>query len=280
MDVGSVNADAALSQGLAAKLGFEVDYKGGNFVIAATAGGCLGLGGEGSIGAAVGAAHIGEFFMCVAHQLKQADYSKLTDLMDRPIFAAYNQVLYLVEAGGRAWDDFANGTMGSTGYIKDEYNSAVSAAKRQGAEFIKKLEQKMRSRWGWFAYMPPEARGAMLASITDIMQQPQYANNYDLKVAAAYCVNELISTTQTGSHLDNTLDRITVAMGDAPGSGAAINAINTILSGTAYANSINAANTQLASAQPLIQRPFLRNDDHGFIVAQFPLPHPISTMTA
>ena len=63
VDVGSVNGDAALVQGLAAKLGFEVDYRSGNFVIAAKAGGCLGLGGEGSIGGAVEAANIGEFFM-------------------------------------------------------------------------------------------------------------------------------------------------------------------------------------------------------------------------
>ena len=116
----------------------------------------------------------------------------------------------------------------------------------------------------------------MLASIRDVMEQPQYASNYDLKVAAAFCVNELISTTQTGSHLDNTLDRITVAMGDAPGSGAAIASINAILAGTSFANTINRAEIQLAKAQPLIQRPFLRNDDPSFYAAQFPLQHPAS----
>ena len=108
------------------------------------------------------------------------------------------------------------------------------------------------------------------------MQQPQYADNYDLKVAAAFCINELISTTQTGSHLGNTLDRITVAMGDAPGSGAVIASINTILAGTSFANTINRAEIQLARAQPLIQRPFLRNDEPNFYAAQFPLQHPAS----
>lgn len=276
VDVGSVNADAALIQGLAAALGMEVSYRNGSFVIAVKAGACLGLGGEGALGAKVGVAHVGEFFMCVAHQLKQADYTKLTGLMKEPIFKAYNEILFMVMVEGRALGDFANGSMLLVEKIRTEYIKVLNSAKQQGADFIKKLETKMRAKWGWYAYMPPEARGAMLASILDVMQQPQFASNYDLKVAAAFCVNELISTTQTGSHLDNTLDRITVAMGDAPGSGAAIASINAILAGTSFANTINRAEIQLAKAQPLIQRPFLRNDEPSFYAAQFPLQHPAS----
>ena len=276
VDVGLVSADASLIQGLAATLGLEIDYRSGSFVIAAKAGGCLGLGGEGALGAKVGVAHVGEFFMCVAHQLKQADYTKLTGLMEERIFKAYNQILFMVMAQGRALSSFVDNANNSLDLITKGYQGALNAAKQQGADFIKKLETKMRAKWGWYAYMPPEARGAMLASIRDVIEQPQYASNYDLKVAAAFCVNELISTTQTGSHLDNTLDRITVAMGDAPGSGAAIASINAILAGTSFANTINRAEIQLAKAQPLIQRPFLRNDEPSFYAAQFPLQHPTS----
>ena len=46
-DVASVNVGVSAIQGLAASMGFQCDYRGGNFVIAASAGACLGLGGVG-----------------------------------------------------------------------------------------------------------------------------------------------------------------------------------------------------------------------------------------
>ena len=54
-------------------------------MISAEAGGSLELGGEGALGAKVGVAQLGEFFLCVAHRLKQADFTKLTGLMELPI---------------------------------------------------------------------------------------------------------------------------------------------------------------------------------------------------
>lgn len=80
-------------------------------------------------------------------------------------------------------------------------------------------------KWGWFAYMPPEARGAMIATITDIMSMPLYASNSDLRQLAAFSINELIGTTQAAGHQNNTLDRITTAMGDVPGRNASEGAI-------------------------------------------------------
>lgn len=64
-DIASVGAGVAAIQGLAAKLGLEVGYKNGNFVIAAKAGGCLGLGGSGNFACSVGADQIAQMFMCV-----------------------------------------------------------------------------------------------------------------------------------------------------------------------------------------------------------------------
>jgi hypothetical protein len=216
----------------------------------------------------------------VAHQLKQADYKKIAGLMKSDIFEAYNNILFMVTAGEKTLDAFADSVMLTPAAVSDRYIEVIYTIKQRGANFIKLLEQKLRSQWGWYAYMPPEARGAMIASIADIMQQPQNVGNRDLQLMAAFSVNELISTTQTTSHLDNTLDRITVAMGDVSGSAYGVNTINSLLQGTPYADAINRANTQLASAQPLIQRPFLRNDEPSFIAAQFPLQHPASTMTA
>ena len=85
--------------------------------------------------------------------------------MQGEIFKAYNEILFMVVAQGRALGDFTNGSIVFIEKISKEYEKSVNAAKKQGADFIKELEQKMRAKWGWFAYMPPEARGAMLASI-------------------------------------------------------------------------------------------------------------------
>jgi hypothetical protein len=274
VDVASVGAGVAAIQGLAANAGFEVGYNKGNFVVAVNAGGCLGLGGSGNIACTVGADSIGQFFMCVAHQLKQADYSKLTALMKSDIFYAFNQVMYMVTVGERELKTFGAGVIETTKDVQDAYDKAVNAARAKGERFIREIETLLRGKWGWFAYMPPEARGAMIASITDVMSIPQYASNSDLRLLAAFSINELIGTKQSTGHLDNTLDRITTAMGDAPGRNASEGTIKMILAGTQFEGAIERAAIQLAKASPLIQRPFMRNDEFSFIVAQMPLHHP------
>lgn len=272
-DVASVGAGVAAIQGLAAKLGFEVGYNNGKFVVAANAAGCLGLGGSGNIACTVGADSIGQFFMCVAHQLKHADYTKLTGLMKSDIFYAFNHVMYMVAMGERELREFGKGTIQTTVFIEGAYNKAVNAARAKGDRFIQEIEAQLRGKWGWFVYMPPEARGAMTASITEIMSMPKYANNSELRQLAAFSINELIGTMQSEGHIKNTLDRITTAMGDVPGRGASIGAINAILAGTQFAGAIDRADIQLAKASPLIQRPFLRNDESSFLMAQLPLHH-------
>lgn len=95
VDIAKVSTGVAAIQGLAAKLGLQCDYKEGRFVIAAKAGLCLSLGGSGSVALEVGAEQIGQFFMCMAHQFKQADYRKVADLMQQEAFETFNRILYL-----------------------------------------------------------------------------------------------------------------------------------------------------------------------------------------
>ena len=208
--------------------------------------------------------------MCIAHQLKQADYKKMGELMKQDTFDTFNQILYLVVANGQRLESFV-GKIDET--INIEYRNTVSTLRKKGAHFIKELEQQLKSGWGWYAYMPPEARGAMIASITDVMRSPQNTNNNDLRQLAAFSINELLATTQSPGHLDNTLDRITVAMGEVPGRNNGVQSINAVIAGTAFAGCIDRAEIRIARASPLMGRPFLRNDDGDFIVAQFPLHH-------
>ena len=274
-DVASVTAGVAAMQGLAAKLGFEVGYKNGNFVIAAKASACLGLGGSGNIGCKVGADTISQFFMCIAHQLKQADYSKLKELMAEDVFKAVNQIFYLITAAGRDIREFAHMASGTLDAIDREYRSAVQSLEQRGEQFIQELQRQLSAGWGWYSYMPPEARGAVLASISDVMAMPQYASNSDLRQVAAYSVNELLATTQTGSHLDNTVDRITVAIGDASADGSGPARINMIVASTSFDGALEAAIARTSDMQPLLGRPFVRNDlASDRLAAQLSLDHP------
>jgi hypothetical protein len=278
VDIGSVGVGAAAIQGLAASLGFEVGYKNGNFVIAAKASGCLGLGGEGSFAAKGGVDEIGQLFMCVLYQLKQADYSKLTDLMDERIFKAFNQVLSMVATGSMTLREFVSfgKRLRDTDAIADEYENFIKGVRSRGSDFIQRLEHTFTRKWGWYAYAPPETRGAIIASINEAMNTPATLANWDARQSAAFVVSELIYTTQSSAQLDNMLDRITVAMGDVPGQSLGRTTIEKLVAGTRYEGCVDQACTRMASAHPVMHRPFMRNDEADFVVAKLPLHHPSS----
>ena len=270
-DVAKISVGVSAIQGLAATLGFECDYRNGRFVIAAKAGACLGLGGSGSVACEVGAEQVAQFFMCIAQQLKQADYKKMAKLVTLTAFELFNQILYLQVATGEKIEDFIGVEVRN---IKDQYNFLIKAARESGDQLIRKIENQLRPGWGWFSYMPPESRGALIRSIADVCNSSQYSNDYDLRKLAAFSINELLSTTQSKGHLDNTLDRINVAMGSESERNQGIQLIKSIVTGTKFTDCVERCSVQVAQATPLMGRTFLRNDEPEFSIARFPLHHP------
>jgi hypothetical protein len=170
VDMAAVSADAALIQGLAATLGFECTYRNGNFAVAAKAGACLGLGGSGSVGAKVGAEQIAQFFMCIAHQLKQSDYRKIPQLIAEGDFYIFNQIMYLSPSPEEDELESFVGTQ-AIDSIKNNYKEISSSIKKLGGKFIKTIEENLKSGWGWHSYLPPESRGAMIKSILEALGQ-------------------------------------------------------------------------------------------------------------
>jgi hypothetical protein len=271
VDMAAISTDVSLIQGLAASLGFECNYRNGSFVIAAKAGACLGLGGSGSVATKVGIEQIGSFCMCIAHQLKQADYKKISNLMSENAFKILNRIFYLVVAANRTLESFVGKEEEIINLI---YAESLKSIKNMGDQALRQLERTMKSGWGWHAYMPPEARGAVIASIIDVLQQPQNSPNNELRKLAAFSINELMSTTQSTGHLYNTLDRITVAMGEEPGRNRGIQLINSVVGGTIFDDCVARCETKLAKATPLVGRPFMRNDEPDFLFAHLSLHHP------
>ena len=270
VDMASVSADASLIQGLAATLGFECSYRNGNFVIAAKAGACLGLGGSGSVGSKVGIEQIAQFFMCIAHQLKQADYKKIPQLIAEKEFYIFNELMYLSITSGRALESFVGARVDQ---IKRTYQDIVARAQQSGDQFIKELELKISSGWGWHVYFPPEARGALINTVIESLKNSNLLNN-DLRKSAAFSINELMSTTQSARHLDKTLERITFSIGQQSDRTLALQSINNITAGTPFENCAERCEMRLATANPLIGRPFLRNDDPDIKIAELSLHHP------
>ena len=274
-DVAKVGGGVSAIQGLAAALGFECDYRKGKFVIAAKAGLCLGLGGSGSVACEVGEAEIGQFFMCIAHQLKQVDYRKVPDMMGELAFITFNQILFLHVSASKKIEDFIGMTVDR---IDEKYRDVLEQIKYDGKEMVRKIEEQLRSGWGWFSYMPPESRGALISSIAEVVNQPLYSNDFELRKLAAFSINELLSTTQSSGHLSNTLDRVNLAMGLESDRNHGVAIIKSAVDGTKFADCISRCTTQLAQATPLLGRAFLRNDEPAFSLAQFPLHHPAYTV--
>lgn len=270
VDMASVSGDVALIQGLAATLGFECAYRNGSFVVAAKAGACLGLGGSGSVGAKVGREQIAHFFMCIAHQLKQSDYKKIPQLMVEANFYIFNKILYLSTVANRNLESFINVKARE---INDKYDQIQTSLHETSEIFIKRIEQQLKAGWGWYSYMPPESRGAIIKNIADAFNDSKPSVKYDLRQSASFILNELISTTQSIRHLDNTLDRVTVAMGQKSDRNQAMQLINSIIEGTIFEKCVSRCEVRLASTSPLLGRPFLRNDEPDFRVAEFPLHH-------
>jgi hypothetical protein len=270
VDMASIGTDAAFIQGISAKLGFECEYRDGKFVIAAKASSCLGLGGEGNVAAKVGIAEIGQFVMFVAHQLKQADYKKIAFLMSAPSFFLLNQMLYLNVIAGQKLENFI-GVQEIN--INELYNKTTSTIVQRGTEAIKKLENQLKSGWGWYAYMPPEARGALISSISTILQAPENLKNMEMRKIAAFSVNELMATIQSPGHFFNTIDRVTTLIGKDGGRDKGVKIIESIVKDTAFDGCLNRCEFQVQKSSPLLGRPFLRNDFPEFKFAQFPLHH-------
>lgn len=271
VDIASVRCEANLTQGLLANYGFEIDYRNGYFVVAAKGGACFGMGGAGGVSGKVGVEEIGKLFMCIAHQLKQADYKKLAGLMGSTAFGAYIMIFYMVVAGGKQFEDFVGLQLNT---VEQKYNDVKNVIRQMRDGYVRELYRKMSSGWGPYAYLPPECRGAIIADIASVINEPGNFDNIDLRANAAFVINELLSTTQSLGHLRNTLDRVNLAMGTENSRSQGIQLINAVVENTAFANCIRRCEAELAMVTPLQGRPFLRNDLPEIYLAKFPLSHP------
>ena len=146
-----------------------------------------------------------------------------------------------------------------------EFESAVDAAQRRGREFLDRIRRSLEH---WFAYLPPENKGLILAQVNQI------AMDHGLKEQAAFIVAEAMTTMQTPREKYEVLQRfsLTGAKVDVASSTAIL---NRMLASTNVAGCLERTDIALAKAQPIKGYPFLRNDEPEFVTARLGIDHPV-----
>lgn len=273
-DMAEVDAGVAGTAGLGIKGAFTFAHKDGKFVIHAKLGACLGLGGDATMTFKAGTATIGEFFKCMAYQIKRADFHKIKDAIEKEAFQAYCQVKYMMIAEGRKIEDFANKTIKK---IHDEYmdlvekiNDAIKKGGQKAEEFFRKIFKEVEKQTaGWFAYASPEVQGQILQQVA----MAGLSNNQALRDQAPQLLAMSLGAPQTINHLETITERMTVAMGDKQNAASGEALINQCVANTPYANCLQETRERLASVRPLMGRPFIWNSEPDFVTAKLGIDH-------
>lgn len=271
-DVATIKPGVAALAGAAAQGAFKIGHMNGKFVITAKLGACLGLGGEGKLTFEVGTETIGDFFKCLAYQLKDADYHQMMEVYTKEAYQAYGHILYIVVATGQDVRAFAHMAGVQIGI---KYNEAVSIVRRAGVQAIRRIADQLRV-WGWIAYMPPEGKGAILASVAEIAANRELlAANPGLHEEVAWIVSQMLATHQTPREKHEVLQHMTLALGDKVDVARSEATLRALVAGTPYSDCLTLADIRLAAAQPIKGRPFLRNNESDFVVATLGFNHPL-----
>jgi cell division septum initiation protein DivIVA len=270
-DVAVVNPGVSGKAGIGVKGAFKIMHDGDRFVIHAKLGACLGLGGGASLKFEVGTKTIGEFFKCVAYQLKRADFHKMQEAIATDAYKTYCQIYYLAITEKRQLEEFSHKVAKD---IADEFDSiqkrirkAIQHGTQEAQDWLNRIEQSME---GWFIYAPPEIKGMLQAHLADVQQSAQMAA---LRPKAAQLTDRILASAQTLNDRITIAERMTYNLGEKLEASLGEARIAALTVGTPYENCLQRADTQLAKAQPLYGRPFIWNDDAAFVVATMGFDH-------
>lgn len=270
-DIAAIKGGVAGIAGASAKGAFKIQHRGGKFVITAKLGACLGLGGEGHLTFEVGTDTIVDFFKCTAYQLKDADYAKMSEVFAKNAYEAHVQILYLHVVAGENLKRYA---VMESRTISLEFKQKLLEVRRLGVEAIQRIKNQLKE-WGWVNYMPPEAKGIILAHVREISSTSEFLKQASYRQEAAWIVAEIMATHQTPREKHEVLQHMAFNIGEKVDVAQSTANLNSIVAGTTYANCLMETDTRLASASPIRGRPFLRNDEHNFVTASLALDHPL-----
>jgi hypothetical protein len=274
-DVAKVDPAVSALAGIGLKGAYQIKHEKGKFVIYVKMGLCLGLGLGASMKFEVGMETIGEFFKCVAYQLKRADYHKIADAIELPAYNAYCQIKYLVIANGSSLEDFVNKSQEALVNEYQQVSSAIDDAIKIGAmaaeEFVRRIRSELQKQTsGWLSYAPPEVIGKIQLQVASIGRE-----NAGLQGQAHEIMALALGAPQTTNQLETIAEHMTPRMGDKQDKGIGFAMIQSCLQGTQNEGCLADAERRLAQAEPLMSKPFIWNSEPEFIAAKLAIEHPM-----
>jgi hypothetical protein len=275
-DVAKVGVGVGGAAGIGVKGAFNIKHVDGTFVVYVRLGACLGLGGDATCKFEVGSETIGEFFKCVAYQLKRADYHKILDVIDPRAYDVYCKVCYLILVTGRDLQRYATMIREN---LDEEFTATVNSINRavrdsthDAEEFLRRIQRELEKRAGtWLSYAPPEVTGQLALQIATA------ASSADLRLAAGVpkLMAMIVEVPQTVNHLNTVAERMTQIMGDKQSDRTGYAMMEACVAGTVYSACIDQAKQRLAQAQPVVSKPFIWNNDPDFVIARLGVEHPM-----
>ena len=275
-DMAKVDAGVAATAGIGIKGAFKFKHESGKFVIYAKMGACLGLGGESKLKFEAGTSTIGEFFKCMAYQLKRVDYHKIADAIEVDAYEAFCRVQYLMIAQGRALENFVEMTADDmerlfNGAI-DSINKAIEKGAQEAKDYLKQLRKEIEKTTGsWLSYAPPEVVGQIARQIALANQ----SGVSDLSAEAPELMAMILGAPQTSNHLETIAERMTPVLGEKQDKNIGFEMMAACVAGTQYSRCLENAQERLATAQPMNSKPFIWNSEPEFIVATAAIEHPM-----
>lgn len=274
-DVAKVSPACSALAGVGLKGAYQIKHENGNFVIYVKMGACLGIGVDASMKFEVGTENIGEFFKCVAYQLKRADYHKIAEAIESDAYLVYCQIKYLVIAKGSNIEEFVNKRRID---LINEYNrvsrgidDAIQSGAMAADEFIRRVRSELTKQTnGWLSYAPPEVVGKIQLQIASIN-----TGHVSLQAHAQELMALALGAPQTTNQLETIAEHMTARMDDKQDKGIGFAMIETCLQGTPNHESLADAKLRLVRAESLMSKPFIWNTEPEFIATKLGIEHPM-----
>lgn len=275
-DVAKVHAGVAYLLGAGVKWAFHVRHESGKFVVYYKMGASLGQGAETSLKFEVGGETIGEFFKCIAYQLKRADYRMIVELIDRTAYKMLCFIYYLMTVAARPIEEFAGmaqrDLLQAYTATSEAIDQAIRAGTQEAESFVLRIRNELRKSSGsWLTYMPPETLGKIqhqLVSAADTLDS-------NVRVESQEAVALALAAAQTPNHLQTIAERMTNNLGDKQNADLGFAMIDRCLARTTDADACAKAKRRLAGAEPFLSAAFVWNDQPEFITARLGVEHPM-----
>jgi hypothetical protein len=275
-DIALISYGVAADAGIGVKGSFKITHEKGKFAIYIKAGACLGVGGTAKLKLEAGFGTIGEFFKCVAYQLKRADFHKMADAIDQEAYDAYCQIKYILIVTGGELAKYATVSLNELRLeyedLVEKTDAAIRAGSQGAVDFMQRIQNDLSKKTAsWFSYIPPEVAGKVMWQIANMGA----SDNQALRLQAPTLMMMALGSPQTENQLATIAERMTAVMGDKQSASTGFAMINQAVSGSNFDQCLQQTQERLAGVEKIFSYPFAWNSDPEFVGSSIAIEHPM-----